>query len=184
LQIKKATTTALPVMNVSLQFEPLDCSFYDWPSDIYAVQQPLVTKTNGTENENAAKRQKQSLRCRHAIDELLQTERDYTNHLTHLVEVSEMVHCVVLYCACNVLLLFSLLIHLYLQVCFDQILARQKWILDKHKTTIVRNANVLLHFHKSLLLALEHTTMIGGGSTSKDVLARCGHIATVFLDMV
>lgn len=83
-------------MNVSLQFEPLDCSFYDWPSDTYAVQQPLVTKTNGTENENAAKRQKQNLRCRHAIDELLQTERDYTNHLTHLVKVSEVVHCTVL----------------------------------------------------------------------------------------
>ncbi|KAI8330364.1 hypothetical protein BC941DRAFT_361632 [Chlamydoabsidia padenii] len=133
-------------MNISLQFEPLDCSFYDWPSDIYAVQQQQsLTSKNITDD---AKRKKQALRCLHAIDELLQTERDYTNHLTHLVEV-----------------------------CFDQILQRQKWIMDKHKDTITRNSAVLLQFHKSLLVALEEA------NSKKDIIDRCGDIATVFLNM-
>ncbi|KAI8085020.1 Dbl homology domain-containing protein, partial [Halteromyces radiatus] len=139
-------------MNISLQFEPLDCSFCDWPSDTYAVQPtklilPSHDKTT-LSTTGAKKQQKQSLRCLHAIDELLQTERDYTNHLAYLVEV-----------------------------CFGQILQRQKWILDKHKVTIIRNANELLQFHKLLLLALEDAYL------EQDIITKCGHIATVFLDM-
>ncbi|ORZ15340.1 hypothetical protein BCR42DRAFT_416897 [Absidia repens] len=144
-------------MNISLQFEPLDCSFYDWPSDTYAVQ-PINTATNTStissdKNDTdivatSLRKQKQSLRCLHAIDELLHTERDYTNHLTHMVNV-----------------------------CFGQILQRQKWIQEKHKDTIARNANELLQFHQSLLAALEEACL------DKDILTRCGHIATTFLDM-
>jgi hypothetical protein len=71
---------------------------------------------------------------------------------------------------------FTLL--LWLQIVFGQILQRQKWILDTHKDTIVRNADELLRFHTRLLLALEQACQ------SKDIRSRCGHIATVFLDMV
>ncbi|KAI8343532.1 hypothetical protein BC941DRAFT_498549 [Chlamydoabsidia padenii] len=147
-------------MNISLQFEPLDCSFYDWPSADYAVQPPSPPPLNNINDNNNTydthdewvaadpMKSKPIRRCLHAIDELLQTERDYTKDLNHLVKV-----------------------------CFDQILRRENWIQDKHKDIIIRNANDLLHFHNRLLSALEKTYL------NEDIRTRCGDIATVFLDM-
>ncbi|ORZ00570.1 hypothetical protein BCR43DRAFT_146463 [Syncephalastrum racemosum] len=68
---------------------------------------------------------KQELRRKHAVEELLQTERDYVKDLGYLVEV------------------------------FFAILAAQDWVLDEHMATISRNADELLAFHRQFLQSLE-----------------------------
>ncbi|ORX52423.1 hypothetical protein DM01DRAFT_1408297 [Hesseltinella vesiculosa] len=106
-------------MNIVLPLEKFDASFYEWPSfetTPYAV----------SPKHDPNKKQKQTLRCLHAMDELVQTERDYVKHLTHLVKI-----------------------------CFAQVLQFQPWIRQEHKSLLMRNANQLLQFHQRFLLALE-----------------------------
>ncbi|CAO0801419.1 unnamed protein product [Mucor circinelloides] len=59
----------------------------------------------------------------HAIEELLQTERDYVQDLSYLV-----------------------------QVCL-QVLSRQSWISSDHKSTIIRNSHAILSFHKQFIIS-------------------------------
>ncbi|KAG1176142.1 hypothetical protein G6F71_003610 [Rhizopus microsporus] len=70
----------------------------------------------------------------HAIDELLQTERDYVQDLSHLVEV-----CL-------------------------QTLSKQQWIDNHHKSIIIRNASDILLFHKQFIITFHpvahHWSMI------------------------
>ncbi|KAI8141884.1 hypothetical protein BJV82DRAFT_617870 [Fennellomyces sp. T-0311] len=85
---------------------------------------PPTSSSIGDEDEYRL--QKQALRRNHAINELMQTERDYVTDLGRLVEVY-----------------------------FDT-LNRQDWILVQHKQTILRNASDLLSFHRLFLSALEN----------------------------
>ncbi|KAI7893499.1 Dbl homology domain-containing protein [Mucor mucedo] len=61
----------------------------------------------------------------HAMEELLQTERDYVHDLTHLV-----------------------------QVCLE-VLFRQQWISSKHKSIIARNSFDILQFHKHFIVSFD-----------------------------
>ncbi|KAI8073880.1 hypothetical protein BC940DRAFT_343456 [Gongronella butleri] len=106
-------------MNLSLPLERFDSSFYEWPSF-------ETTPHAATPPKDSAKKQKQALKCLHAIDELVQTERDYVHHLSHLVKT-----------------------------CFAQGLHDESWITDAHKHVLMRNAKDLLLFHKRLLVALD-----------------------------
>ncbi|KAL9548225.1 hypothetical protein MBANPS3_005787 [Mucor bainieri] len=61
----------------------------------------------------------------HAIEELLQTERDYVQDLSYLV-----------------------------QVCLE-VLSRQTWIAPDHKSTIIRNSHDILSFHKQFIISYD-----------------------------
>ncbi|KAI8884373.1 hypothetical protein K501DRAFT_332689 [Backusella circina FSU 941] len=65
----------------------------------------------------------------HAIEELLQTERDYVQDLSHLVEI-----CL-------------------------KVLSRQTWISQNHKHIIVRNAHAILRFHKQFILTFDTASL-------------------------
>ncbi|KAF7732735.1 hypothetical protein EC973_000006 [Apophysomyces ossiformis] len=90
------------------------------------ISRPAEDPSMSTTGVDSEYRQpKQSLRRLHAINELLQTERDYVNDLVHLVEV-----------------------------CFEALLL-QDWIPQKHKSVIIRNASDILALHRRFLDALE-----------------------------
>ncbi|GAN04811.1 phosphatidylinositol 3,4,5-trisphosphate-dependent Rac exchanger 1 protein-like [Mucor ambiguus] len=61
----------------------------------------------------------------HAIEELLQTERDYVQDLSYLV-----------------------------QVCLE-VLSRQTWIAPDHKSIIIRNSHDILSFHKQFIISYD-----------------------------
>ncbi|CAO3637962.1 unnamed protein product [Cunninghamella blakesleeana] len=145
-------------MDITLDFEPFDCSFQHWTVENTKTSIPtspttLINKEDSTttvieETEYNQFKQKQTIKLLHAIEELLQTERDYNAHLTYLV-----------------------------QVCFNKVLQQQQWISDQHKNILIRNSTKLLSFHQQFLIKLEEANL------ENDIYLRCKSIATVFLDM-
>ncbi|CEJ02855.1 hypothetical protein RMCBS344292_16849 [Rhizopus microsporus] len=94
------------------------------PSDGPSLEQPTMSPDE----------EKMTKKKLHAIDELLQTERDYVQDLSHLVEV-----CL-------------------------QTLSKQQWIDNHHKSIIIRNASDILLFHKQFIITFHpvahHWSMI------------------------
>ncbi|KAI8644125.1 hypothetical protein BD408DRAFT_363593 [Parasitella parasitica] len=61
----------------------------------------------------------------HAIEELLQTERDYVQDLSYLVQI------------------------------FFDVLSRQQWITPDHKSIIIQNSHEILSFHKQFIISYD-----------------------------
>ncbi|CAO3648930.1 unnamed protein product [Cunninghamella echinulata] len=96
----------------------------------WTTAKPVSFTTIKETNKKEQSKQKEKIRWIHAIDELLQTERDYNANLTYLV-----------------------------QVCFNKVLLQQQWISNHHKKLFIRNSDQLLAFHQQFLIKLEEANL-------------------------